>query len=349
MGMLFRIILLTSIVWSSASFAFAGTSDGGGGTGVRCPADVSPIAIELLDLHEVKLKGEQIAFQPTSLDEAIDLSATKLGNHYYVPSKVSSAPYIGYLKRNIVEKIFRGQPFTNPINGMPTKIEFVDDLPLADDIGTYSIKPGCSIEQVAYYFDNINTLKIVTSRWNELSWVDRSALVAHEIHYFLDRHNAIEDFDSQVKKTSERARNFVGMLYSQTGVTPKYASTPVANKFTCATNVNSEHRNTWFTVFSTGANEFSAVFESVQGYSSVYSTKAVFANNGLDSIMNWFDGEMNSSVELKIYTPESLLSFSIRITKAKYQNPRFQAFIEKSGEKKPFATEEEIICWDPEN
>lgn len=335
------------LIMGMTPFSFAGTSDGGGGAGVRCPKSSSDIAFELLDLHEIQLNGEQIANSPTTLDEAIELSATKLGKHYYVPSIMPASWYIDFLKKNLVEKIFTGQSFTNPANGTVTKIEYVNDLSLADDLGNYRIKPGCALEQVAYYFDQTNSLKIVTSRWNELSWTDRSALVSHEIQYFLDRYNGLEDFGSNVKKTSTRARHFVGMLYSKTGIEPKYKSIPATGTLDCATNSNSLHKNTQFTVFSSGTNEFTAVFESIQNYSSAYATKAVFTNDILPSLTDWLDGEMDSTRLLNIATTETVPGFSVQIKKAPHQEPRLQAFMEKNGVKIPLSPEEEIICWDP--
>jgi len=335
------------LLLTTTSLSFAGTSDGGGGVGVRCPAGSSRVAFELLDLHEVQVKGEQIEDKPATMEQAIELAAGKLGNHFYKPSQMPPAQYIDYLKRNVVEKIFKRQSFTNPINGEVVHIEYVGDLALSSDIGDYQIKPGCSLEQIAYYFDRTNTLKIVASRWNELSWVDRAALVSHEIHYFLDRHNGLEDFGSSSKKTSGRARHFVGMLYSKTGVKPKYGAIPTTGIFTCATNTDSSHRNTWFEVFATGANEFTAVFESMQGYSSAYATSSVFIGNTLADITDWFSGKMDSSKGIHIATKEIIPTFSVRIMKAPRESPRFQAFMEKNGVTTPLGPEEELICWNP--
>lgn len=339
--------LLPLLLFITTPFSFAGTSDGGGGVGVRCPSSSSTTAFELLDLHEVKLKGESIAESPATIEEAIVLSAYKLGTHYYISSIKPPSWYIDYLKKNIIEKIFHGKTFTNPINGSLVNIEYVEDLELSNDIGDYQIKEGCSLEQVAYYFDQTNTLKIVTTRWNELSWVGRSALVSHEIQYFLDRYNSLEDFGSSVKKTSMRVRNFIGTLYSKRGVEPKYKDIPATGDFSCATNVDSPHRNTQFSIFTTGSNDFTAVFESIQGYSSAYATKTVFTKNPLTNITDWFDGEMSSTEQLSIATTETTPNFSIKITKNQYENPKLQAFTEKKGVKIPLGPEEEILCWDP--
>ncbi len=341
-----KLLLPHLLVMSVGSFSFAGTSDGGGGVAVRCPKGSSDIALELLDLHEIKIKGEEIADQPTTMGEAIELSAYKLGRHYYHPSNLSVESYINYLQQNVVEKIFTGQSFTNPINGSTVKIEYVSDLPLAGDIGKYHIKPGCSLEHAAYFFDPTNTLKIVSSRWNELSWVDRSALVSHEIHYFLDRYNGLEDFGSANKKTSERARHLVGLFYSKVGVQPKYSSIPISKEtFGCQTNSRSS-QPTYFAVFKTGANEFTAIFDSIQEYSSAYVTKAVF-NGNLNDLININGGEVNSTQKLCIATSEVTPDFFIKITRAQHELPRFQAFTEVNGVKTPLGAEEEIFCTSP--
>ncbi len=337
----------TLLFMTLASISFAGTSDGGGGVGVRCPTGSSDIVFEVLDLHEIKLKGEIISNNPTTMDEAIDLSSYKLGNHFYMLSNRPPEQYIKYLKEHIVEKIFKGEPFTNPINGKTVTIEYVDDLPLSNDIGNYQIKSGCALEQVAYFYDDSNSLKIVSSRWDELSWADRSALVSHEIHYFLDRYNGLEDFGLDTKKTSERARHFVGMLYSKTGVEPKYKSIPKSGAFVCATNENSSRRQTYFAVFPSGINEFTVLFESVQNHSSSYATTAIFTSNVSTDLTDRLKGEMNSTQNLKISSDEVNATFSVKITKAVHEDPKFQAFVEQKGAVIPLGAEESLICWNP--
>lgn len=333
---------------SPVSFAGTGTSDGGGGAGVRCVNTGSNDSLELLDLHEIRVRREPLVDSPANMDEAIDLVSFKLGTHYYMPtSDKPSSWYINYLKKNLVEKIFKGQPFTNPLNGNTVTIEFVKDLPLAEDLGDYQIRPGCSLEQVAFYSDPANILKIVTARWNELSWIDRAALVSHEIQYFLDRFNGLEDFGSNRPKTSARTRHFVGMLYTRAGIEPKYGAIPQTGTYSCASNADPNNRKTWFTVFSTATDEFTAVFESIQGYSSAYATSAVFSENNVGDLTDWFDGEFEAEKNLHVATSESLPSFSVKLTKDRHDGPKLQVFIEEGGVKTPLASEEEIICWDP--
>lgn len=341
-------LLLAVLFFTFNSYARMGTSDGGGGVGVRCPSNVSPIAFELLDIHEIKLEGKVISHNLQNEAEAIQLASKNLGLHYYNPSSISPNQYIDYLKSNFVQSIFNGEAFYNPIVDELTQVEFVDSLPLSNDIGDYSVKPGCSLEQVAYYFDDSNTLKIVSTKWNELSWLDKSALVSHEVHYFLDRFNGIEDFASQHLKTSERVRRFTGLLYSTERVTPKYSISPKSGYYRCESNVDSEIRDTSFRVHSTGHNEFTAVFASAQGYSSAYQTVAVFDGVPLDALLAWPEGEFVIEKPLVVLTDEVIPNFSVRISKTWGRYPTLQVFMNKDGVKIPVASEEEILCWNPE-
>src|SRR5437879_2506817 len=104
-----------------------GGVDGGGGVGVRCATSTgAPKSFELLDLHEARLNGLQVTYNPKSEREAVDLMATLFANVQWTPFLSESiSQYQSYLAYGL-KPLFDGT--TNSSGYFP--IQFVASLPL---------------------------------------------------------------------------------------------------------------------------------------------------------------------------------------------------------------------------
>src|SRR5665213_1823356 len=224
-------VILVQISQSDA--ASAGTRDGGGGIGVRCPQGTgAPKDFELLDLHQARLDGVKVSYDPQMESDAVDLSTTLFANHIWYPATIT----VTELKQKLAGwfvPIFNGQDWTDPDDGTVYHFQYVQSLPLSNDIGNYHIAPGCHLEQIAYFDDVANTLSIA-SNWDELDWLDRSALASHELVYFLDRREGMEYFGTNTIMTSEKSREFIGGLFSEVGIKSYSDSIPASGFAQCA-------------------------------------------------------------------------------------------------------------------
>ncbi|MCJ8277054.1 MAG: hypothetical protein HRT44_04465 [Bdellovibrionales bacterium] len=194
---------ITSGNWDNVT---AGGVDGGGGIAVSCP---DTDELELLDIHEARLSGLYFSNDPQSKNESMDRVARLFAQHFWNPDTIDMADYIALLRQNAVELIYDGGVVDD---GM--EVVFGPKLSLSPDVGTYKIKEGCSLEQVAYFDDKAQILKIYKDNWQRLSWLDKAALVTHEIIYLMERTDSLESFaNGQKKVTSENTRTFVGRLF----------------------------------------------------------------------------------------------------------------------------------------
>jgi hypothetical protein len=301
--------------------AFAGTSDGGGGIGVRCGK-----SLELLDLHEAKIKGHKLLSAPHNANEAIQLAARKAGQHFWTFDMVDSVDdSVSFYSEAVVERIFNGKSFLYKIEdeGLPVyaPVKFVASLPLSKDIGHYQIQKNCTLEQVAYMTDGETPkLEIVKSAWDELDFLSKAALVMHETLYHFDRtENLRSASGASASYTSEWTRSFVGQLFSVTGVPAKTEKIPQdsPSRLRCKADLEGgKFNNTDFYVFGTNASGFEIVIEQIQGVSDLYQLKSSVRGVSFETMLDLDNGEGSSLNEI-IYSGAGGSSFYMKLEKQK--------------------------------
>jgi hypothetical protein len=309
-----RFLILLLLLWSGLSVArpIEGTRDGGGGVGVRCPGK----PIELLDLHEARLHGIHINEYPDAQAKAVELTSRLFATHMYKPHTFDLDMFKKYISEQIVSPLFNGQNFVDE-EGKSVTIEFVDSLPLASDVGHYDIAADCSLEQIAFFYDQPHVLKIVRASWDAMDWLNKSMFGAHELVYLFNRQDSLENYDVPTDQiTSEPTRRFVGLLFSVNGVTPRFAGAPELNFLLCSDADN----QTVFNAYDSGDGEVTIVFDRLAGRSSSYevTTKVQGTNistwwqqhNGpeLTLPLNFVDEADAPSMSVKIQNSDNVLT-----------------------------------------
>lgn len=327
----------------SASASVIGGSDGGGGVGVRClDSTGKTTSFELLDLYEARQRHLTISHSPNNAKEATDLVTDLIFPHFWNPDTIP----VSEIKKNTYEpflNIFKGTPSKAP-NSIQTNVEFGADLPLSSDIGHYNIPAQCRLEQIAYFSDIQNTLHISQSHWNELNWLNRSALLAHELVYMLERQDGLENFGKGGgKMTSELSRFFVGSLFSTNPIPPKSTTIPLNRYFVCGDSPRNHNHVTYFYAFDENKS-LSAVFNVIQGWGSVYQLKAHFSGADVEELTDTEQGEFNETVPLTFAGQANASSFEIQIKKVKGENPHFQAFQILNSRRVPVFQEQTLAC-----
>jgi len=327
----------------SAKATSIGGSDGGGGIGVRCMDSTGKTSsFELLDLYEARQRNLQINHSLKNATEATNLVEDLIYPHFWNPDTIP----ISELKKKSFDallSIFTETPYIGP-DDLLTNVQFGPDLPLSSDIGHYNIPAQCRLEQIAYFSDTKNTLHISQSHWNELDWLNRSALVAHEMVYLVERREGLENFGKGGGKiTSELSRNFVGSLFSTASVTSKSTTIPLSTYFSCGDSSPNQDHRTYFYAFSEN-NGLSAVFNMIQGWGSVYQLKAHFSGTALEELINTQLGEIHETVPLTFTDQPNAPSFELQIAKVKGATPHLQVFQILASGKVPVYQEQTLTC-----
>lgn len=337
-------ILAAMFSYSVAAKAVSiGGSDGGGGVGVRCMDSAGQTAsFELLDLYEARQRNLTISHSPNNANEATELVVDLILPHFWNPDTIP----VSETKKNTFEallSIFKGTPYVGT-NGTLINVQFGADLPLSSDIGHYNIPAQCRLEQIAYFSDAHNVLHISQSHWNELNWLNRSALVAHEMIYMLERRDGLENFGKGGGKiTSELSRAFVGSLFSTNSVTPKSTTIPLNNYFVCRDDPHNRDHLTYFYAFNEHTG-LSAVFNVVHGWGSVYQLKAHFSGADLEELTNTEQGEIHETTPLILTGHPNSPSFEVQIIKVKGAPAHFQAFQVLASGRVPVYQDQTLIC-----
>ncbi len=331
-------LFLLSLILSCA--AYAGGVDGGGGIGVRCNGN-----LELLDLHEARMRGLQFDLAPVSEEDAIKLTAELIAKHYWNRDTIPLDEHIQGLADMLIGPIFKGEPWTDPSNSQTNQVHFGPPLTLSDDIGIYHTMPGCDLVQVAYFSDSENTLKISQSEWDRMSWLERAALVAHELIYFMDRRESLENFGlPDGRMTSERARRFVGDLFSETSLTPKIDSVPEMGYLKCSAVAESEDNAfSYFYAFNSPTG-LSAVFNVMYGRSSAYQTKASFQGINISDLANDNLESIESDALLVFSDEANTPTIELRIYRSSGAALHFQAYVYQSGRPVPMGEPQKVNC-----
>ncbi len=262
----------------SNSFAFVeGTRDGGGGVGVRCQTrNEIKSSLELLDLHEASIRNQLIMHNPLTEETAIQLTVNLFANHFWNPDTVPLAEYKKILTTEIISHLFRGESFMDFETKKTVKVEFVEDLALSKDIGTYHISKNCQLEQIAYFVDDVESLKISKKRWKELNWVNKAALISHELIYLMDRREGLENLNVFNPKiiTSEQTREFIGTLFSNEKLTSKSDSLPKLNQLLwCLGKRDNYNFDSHFWAYENTKGGLTLIWSTVFGLGSMYQIK----------------------------------------------------------------------------
>lgn len=331
--MKYLVIALLLTISAQAS-ATVGTRDGGGGIGVRCGE-----RLELLDLHEARLNGLKNPYSPQSEKETIDDVTTLFGNLMWVSFNGSHEEYKSALT-TLITPMFDGGSVDDLY-----KVKYVDSLPLTDDVGKYKIRPGCHLEQIAYFDDTISTL-FIAKNWRELDWIDRGALVMHELVYYADRRNAMEYFEDNIKMTSVRARAFVGHLFSTATITPHSDSIPNSGYAVCSDTKNDDNDLTFGYFYDDGKGNLSSVMVSIHGRDSVYQMKATYPGVSLSSLMD-VNKSIGQEAPLVFSDENDAPEFKLRISRMAGKPVSFDILESKWGEPVPIASSQDFECWFP--
>lgn len=178
----FKILMLVSIMMNHA---FAG-QEGGGGAGVVCKNTQGEItSVKLLDLYDAVLnRGHKIS----RTNEPVEQQITKALNK----SKIQSFPH-DYFSQDIKDIIKKMS-----IRYLPENIVQRQPYDLGDE--PITIEDRCSIEWVAFYRDNSDTVQIVTKYFNKMGPTDQAALMIHEAIYQQRRKIHGDDTSSKTRK-----------------------------------------------------------------------------------------------------------------------------------------------------
>jgi len=279
----------------------------------------------LLEVHEARLSGIELRASPANEIEAIAMVSNLAGQAFWTPEFDSLEEYIAFGRGTIVEPMFQGREFLASRDGeiIMTPIVYVDHLPLADDIGSYQIAPGCHLEQVAYYTDGPTTnLKIKRSGWAELDWLSRSFLVAHEFLYASDRQNlSLADISTGgLRKTSEWTRQYLINLFSTKGVVGHSDGIPAnGGYYECTSSYDPSYKN-WTRFFLVeSVNGLRFIIQDIQGASDLYQLSSSTSTLTIEDLLDLKDGEGKAEVEID-YSGLGKTNFRISIEKEKGQN-----------------------------
>jgi hypothetical protein len=275
--------LTTTVICFSAFAGGGGVGDGGGGVGVRCSDPSGASTIELLDIHEGRILGLAYEYSPQTNEEVANLAAKLFVSHFSEPV-THVQQMVQLFQWNMFLPAMRAEPFQ--ILGIDflniwrnegsATVSRVQSLNLSSDIGRVHIRPGCQLEQVAFFDDRTNIL-FLAENWNELDGLSKAAILLHEVIYLKNRHVGLEYAGTitPVYMTSERSRQLVGALLSTRGLLPRMAGVPEFDWIRCFSSFGGEHVTSIF-FYPSGPKSLVAVVDQVSGYSSAFSARAEF-------------------------------------------------------------------------
>lgn len=251
----------------------SGTINGGGGAGLRCGGK-----LEVLDLYEARRAGLALVSTPQTAKDAVALISWRFAKHFWNPETVPLAKHSASLASDVIGPMMEGHPFKNHQTGKEEDVQFVESLPLSNDYGNYQVPAGCKIEQIAYFSDATTRLSIVRSAWQELDFLSKAFLIAHELIYMIDRRDGVATLVSGPKlHTSEVTRRFVTRLFGRQALPSKSDSLPTDGTLQSCSTQGPEAEATYFYAFkNTGKRETTFIFKTVLGRSSLYQMRADF-------------------------------------------------------------------------
>ncbi len=318
-------IVLGAILLSSA--CLAGTRDGGGGVGVRCPGANGRTSFELLDISEARLNGLEFQYNPQSNDEISSLAAKLISNHFWNPWTTSMPDYYSKLKLDLFDRVLNRQGFMDPLKNKFISITFVDSLPLSNDFGEYRTLPGCNLEQIAYFDDAMSTIYFAEPRWKELDGLNRTALILHEIAYSEFRTDGLERAGdpTHASTTSENSRRFVSLLLSTNGLMSKTFGVPTSGYADCW-NTNSIDSKaplkdlTSFFIYNSSLSQVTMVMAMNNGFASDYSVRAILSGVQIQDFLD-VKKTFHIKTSIELTGEKDAPKFNLEITKPLNESP----------------------------
>lgn len=259
-----------------------GTINGGGGVGLRCGSK-----LEMLDLFEAREDGLTFPYTVTSAAETATLIAEKFARHFWNPESVSLQEMSDVYVQTIVLPILEGRPFKNHQTGKMEDVRFVESLPLSHDFGRYQIPVGCQLEQIAFFSDTNTQLSIVKSAWDQLDWLSKAVLVAHELVYMVDRRDGLETLRPGTQTpSSESSRKFVGQILSKESLpTRSFNLAPQGQLYRCSSDSIKEP--TYFYAFNDPITlKLSLVFKTLLYRQSFYQMRSEFKDLTIEDLVS---------------------------------------------------------------
>jgi hypothetical protein len=294
-----------------------GTVNGGGGKAVLCNGP-SGATVTTLDLYEARVVyGLDPLANPANETEAIELVSDLLAKHFWRPD-IQSYPefkqtFGQMLKRDYLNKI--------KFIGAGKKLKRINDSLEA------LIENDCEMVQVAAYYDE-SVILVDQSLWQQMNWLNRSALLAHEIVYAMDRKNGA--------KNSVVSRKLVGHLFSAQGIRSLTDGLPLSgSKYLACKAYNSTGRS--YDIYMYEANKNGkAGMELIlmgDGYSRYLLRTSAFVENleykkaldfstGLTTTNYTYLREVRATADVETDTYPTNLTFSIVMGSSETAPPR---------------------------
>lgn len=290
--------LLIGLLGSSVGFAHGGMH-GGGGIGVRCNGK-----LELLDLFEARQQGFKLIKEPTSNHKAIELAAQKLTEHFWNPETIPFKEAQDMVRDTFITAIYKGSGAVQTVNEDGSIKEYplvsVAQLPLSNDTGLITLPTGCQLEQIIFFDDQEQNIIVIKSKLNELSRLDRMALVIHEVAYLQYRMGPMNVNDPYWGKdrmiTSQETREFVARLFGLKPLPPRSSFIPDLNVVPANCTDYDKSENLFENAFYSLNNntEYLWSFKYLYNYWAPYLTYAKFDYNFQDQLMDLEHGTVNT-------------------------------------------------------
>jgi len=273
-----------------------GTINGGGGKGVRCNQN-GRIVIRTLDLYEANvLYGLEQINVPDAQDPALDIFTALLTRHLWNPDTIPMDEYKARFRELLTGNFLKKMRFI----GSTQKLKLINDSyePVLED--------GCEVVQVAAYYDE-SILLVDKSLWDQMDWVNKIALLAHELIYYTDRQNG--------STNSMAARKLVGLLFSTKGARPKADGVPSERSqySRCAVFFKDANVGYFYAYKSAkdGREGTEFVFNYLKNNYSLYRTSAFLNGTAFSSIFEPdHKGSAESDLFVDTYPEKQSLKFS---------------------------------------
>lgn len=194
---------------SSTQREIEGPINGGGGKGVRCQKD-GVTTVETLDIYEGRVLYDLKMVDAKNLEtreQALDFLATSMTSHFWNPDTIPKEQMKKHMRESSLEELLK-------------QIRFIDSskkLKMVNDSLEPLIESNCEIVQVAIFYDE-KVLLVDRSLWDQMDWFNKTALLAHEVFYAMDRQNGA--------KNSISIRRLVAQMFSENGARPRSDGVP---------------------------------------------------------------------------------------------------------------------------
>ena len=182
----------TLVLLVVAQPAWSGTEKSGGGDVVLCPDGEGGETVELLDLHEARVRYKY------PLEEfAPGLTTREILWKTYV--KPVTSPY-------------------SPSNSFKTyswimgRTHFQGPVPNVKDEGKFEILPGCRLQQIAIFHDDTETIDVDKALYSRLDNRGQAALLLHEIKWHGERKYGVNARNSEGMRKLVAKHFSVGLL-----------------------------------------------------------------------------------------------------------------------------------------